>query len=98
VELTVRADFRLGLAPHERRYFAARFLEHPHPGLRSELTELVRRRGAAARRAAERMQPVEIVFEDPQGAPQRVVGWVQPPQLRRGDLDEIEFALRAPAP
>jgi hypothetical protein len=98
VELTVRADFRLGLAPHERRYFAARFLEHPHPGLRSELTELVRRRGAAARRAAERMQPVEIVFEDPQGARQRVVGWVQPPQLRRGDLDDIEFALRAPAP
>jgi hypothetical protein len=98
VELTVRADFRLGLAPHERRYLAARFLERPHPGLRNELAELVRRRGAAARRAAERMQPVEIVFEDPQGARQRVVGWVQPPQLRRGDLDEIEFGLRAPAP
>jgi len=97
VELTVRADFRLGLAPHERRHLAARFLEHPHPGLRSELAELVRRRGAAARRAAERMQPVEIVFEDPQGGRQRVVGWVQPPQVRRGDLNEIEFALRPPA-
>jgi hypothetical protein len=44
------------------------------------------------------MQPVEIVFEDPQGGRQRVVGWVQPPQLRRGELDEIEFGLRAPAP
>jgi hypothetical protein len=98
VELTVRADFRLGLTPHERRYLAARFLERPHPGLRSELAELVRRRGAAARRAAERMQPVEIVFDDPQGGRQRVVGWVQPPQLRRGELNEIEFGLRAPAP
>jgi hypothetical protein len=98
VELTVTADPRLGLAPHERRHFAARFLERLHPALRTELAELVRRRGAAGRRAAERMQPIELVFDDPRHGRQRIVGSVQPPQARRGELYEIEFGLRAPAP
>jgi hypothetical protein len=98
VELTVTADLRLGLAPHERRRFAARFLERVHPALRTELADLVRRRGAAGRRAAERMQPIEFVFDDPRHGRQRLVGVVQPPQLRRGELYEIEFGLRAPAP
>jgi hypothetical protein len=98
VELTVTADPRLGPAPHERRRFAARFLERLHPSLRTELAELVRRRGAAGRRAAERMQPVELVFDDPRHGRQRLVGSVQPPQMRRGELYEIEFGLRAPAP
>jgi len=98
VELTITADFRLGLAPHERRYFSARFFERLHPALRTELTELVRRRGAPARRAAERMPPVEIVFDDPRRGRQRIVGRVQPPQARRGELYEIDFDLRAPAP
>jgi hypothetical protein len=96
VELTVSADFRLGLAPHERRYFTARFFERLHPELQTELTELVRRRGAPGRRAAERMQPIEVVFEDPRRGPQRIVGRVQPPQRRCGELYEIEFDLRAP--
>jgi hypothetical protein len=69
VELTVTADIRLGLTPRERRRVVARFVERLHPVLRSELGELVRRRGAAARRAAERMAPVELVFEDPPRAP-----------------------------
>ncbi len=91
-------DPRLGLTPHESRRFAARFLERLQPALRTELAELVRRRGAAGRRAAERMQPVELVFDDPRHGRQRIVGSVQPPQMRRGELYEIEFALRAPAP
>jgi hypothetical protein len=98
VELTVTVDVRLGLAPHERRHLAARFLERVHPALRTELAELVRRRGAAGRRAAERMQPVEIVFDDPRHGRQRLAGSVQPPQARRGELYEIEFGLRTPEP
>jgi hypothetical protein len=33
VELTGRADTRLGLAPRERRRVALRFVEHLHPAL-----------------------------------------------------------------
>jgi hypothetical protein len=98
VELTVTVDPRLGLAPHERRRFAARFMERLHPALRTELAELVRRRGAAGRRAAERMQPVELVFDDPRHGRQRLAGSIQPPQLRRGELYEIEFSVRPPEP
>lgn len=96
VELIVRSDTRLGLAPRERRCIVARFRERLHPALRADLTELVRRRGAMARRAAERMQPIEIVFEDPSLGLQRIIGWIQPPQLRRGNLHDIEFGLREP--
>jgi hypothetical protein len=95
VELTVAADSRLGLAPRERRSFTVRFLDSLEPGLRTELTTLVRRRGAAARRAAERMQPIEIVFDDPLRGLQRITGWVQPPQRRHGDLRDVRFGLRA---
>ena len=96
VELTVSEDKRLGLAPRERRRFAARFVGHLHPTLRTELVELVRRRGMVARRAAERMAPIELVFDDPGLGLQRIVGWVQSPQRRHGDLCEIEFDLREP--
>lgn len=98
VEVIVRADSRLGLTARERRGVAARFVEYLQPVLRTELTELVRRRGAAARRAAERMDPVEIVFDDPHLGLQRLTGWVQPPPRRNGvDLHEIEFELHEPA-
>jgi hypothetical protein len=96
VELTVRTDTRLGLTPRERRRLAARFVEHLHPVLREELKELVHRRGAASRRAAERIEPIELVFDDPRLGPQRIVGWIEPPQRRRGDLHQIEFGLREP--
>jgi len=49
-----------------------------------------------ARRAAERMRPIEIAFEDPSLGLQRIIGWIQPPQLRRGNLHDIEFGLREP--
>ena len=94
VQLTVGRDGRLGLTRAERRYVVARFSERLHPALRAELTALARRRGAAARRVAERMAPIEVVFDDRHLGRQRIVGWVQPPQARRGDLRDIEFGLR----
>lgn len=97
VELTVKADSRLGLAPRERRRVAMRFLEHLHPTLRRELAELVRRRGSAARRAAERLDPIELVFDDPCAGLQRITGWLEPPHLRHRDLHEIEFGFREAA-
>jgi hypothetical protein len=93
VELTVAADSRLGLTPRERRSFSVRFLDALEPGLRSELTTLVSRRGAAARRAAERMAPIEIVFNDPRLGLQRIVGAIQPPQRHHGELHHVQFGL-----
>jgi hypothetical protein len=101
VHVTIGRDGRLGLAQHERRYVVARFLERLHPTLRGELTELTelsRSRGAAARRAAERMEPIEVVFDDKRLGRQRITGWVEPPQIRCGELREIEFGLREPRP
>jgi hypothetical protein len=98
VELTVTADSRLGLTPRERRVFTVRFLDGLESRLRAELTELVRRRGAVARRAAERMEPIEIVFEDACLGLHRITAWIQPPRRRNGDLHDIEFGLREPAP
>jgi hypothetical protein len=100
VELIVRADTRLGLTARERRRVAARFGEYLHPALRAELAELVRRRGVIARRAAERMDPIEVVVDVPDRGLQRIVGWLRPPQRRHGELHEIEFDLRElePAP
>lgn len=95
MELTVSTDTRLGLTPRERRRVAMRFLAHLHPALRAELAAIVRHRGSAARRAAERMAPIELVFDDPDEGLQRIIGWLQPPQRRRhGDLYQTEFGFR----
>jgi hypothetical protein len=94
VRLTVDHDVRVGLAPRERpRSLRAAFTERVDPILRDELAAVVRRRGAAARRAADRMEPIEVVIEDPYRGRQCIVGRVQPPQQSRGDLDAIEFGL-----
>jgi hypothetical protein len=94
VHVTFRSDDRLGLAPRERRDVAARFEDRVHPALRAELAELARRRGAAARRAAERIEPIVVVIDDPRHGRERIVGELQPPQVRLGDLDDLEFGLR----
>ncbi len=94
VDLTVRRDIRLGLAPRERHYLAASFLERLAPAFRGELAQLVHRRGAAAQRVAETLEPIELVFDDPRLGRQRIIGRVQPPQVRRGGLHDIEFGLR----
>lgn len=94
VELTVATDMRLGLTPRERRSFTVRFLDGVEAGLRAELTRLVRRRGAVARRATERMEPVEVVFDDPCLGLQRIAGAIQPPQRHHGELHDVRFGLR----
>jgi hypothetical protein len=94
VHVTFHRDDRLGLAPRERRDVAARFLDRVHPDLRAELVELARRRGAAALRAAERIEPIVVVIDDPCHGRERIVGQLQPPQERRSDLDDLEFGLR----
>jgi hypothetical protein len=93
-----RHEARLGLAAHERRYVTARFRERLDSALRDELVALARRRGAAARRLADRMEPIVIVVDDPRDGRRRVVGRLEPPQVRAGHLADIEFAVRELAP
>ncbi len=84
----------LGLAPRERRYVKARFRDRLDRDLQAELVQLARRRGAPAKRVADRMEPVVIVVDDPRHGRTRLTGHVQPPQVRGGDLYDIEFAVR----
>ena len=85
---------RLGVTRHERRYVTAQFVDRLDPTLGAELAALVRRRGMAARRVAETLDPIELVLVDPRHGRQCVVGRLEPPQVRRGELREIEFAVR----
>ncbi len=94
VQITISDDERLGLTQQERRHVRVRFHEPIDDGLRSELTQLMRRRGAAAGRAAERIDPIEVVVDEPAGWRHRIVGRVEPPQVHHGPLRDIEFALR----
>jgi hypothetical protein len=101
VHVTIgRDDHRLGLAPHERRYVTASFRERVDNDLHAELVQLARRRGAAAKRIAESMEPLVIVVDDPRsGERHRMVARLQPPQIRGSGLSEIEFGVRElPAP
>ena len=98
VRVTIGRDPRLGLTPRERRYVTARFDERVDRALHDELVALAHRRGAAARRVADRLDAIEIVVDDPHRGPERLVGRLQPPEVRRGDLHEIEFTVREPAP
>lgn len=93
VHVTVSLDERVGLTERERRVIRVRFHEPVDDQLRIELTELVRRRGRASYRAAERISPIELVVDDPQSELERVVGCLQPPQRRHGQLREIEFGF-----
>jgi len=94
VQVTISDDERLGLTKQERRLVRVRFHEPIDDELRSELTQLMRRRGAAAGRAAERIDPIEVVIDDPHAERERIVGRVGPPQAHHGALRDIDFALR----
>jgi hypothetical protein len=94
VQVTISDDERIGLTQQERRLVRLCFHEPIDDGLRSELTQLMRRRGSAAGRAAERIDPIEVVVDDPHAERQRIVGRVQPPQVHHGALRDINFALR----
>jgi hypothetical protein len=94
VDLTISLDARLGLAPRERRRLVVRFVERVAPAFRRELEQLVRRRGAGAARIGDRIESIELVFDDPQRDSQRLVGRLEPPQWRRWELSENEFVIR----
>lgn len=94
VHVMVRLDDRLGLTQQERRLVGVRFHEPLDDDVRAELGRLVRQRGSAARRAAERIDPIEVVVDDPHGTRVRIIGRLQPPQARHGQLRDIEFGLR----
>jgi hypothetical protein len=94
VEVRIGHDTdRVGLAARERRYVAARFLEHVDPVLHTELTALVARRGAAAKRIAEHLAPITLVIDTADGQ-LRLAGRLQPPHLRLGELRDVEFVIR----
>jgi hypothetical protein len=71
---------RIGLTARERRELSVRFVERIAPELRRELDGLVRRRGDVARRAAERMQPIELVADDLERGDVRIVAAAAPPR------------------
>jgi hypothetical protein len=93
VQVTLNDDGRLGLTRQERRVVRVRFREPINDALRSELALLMRRRGLAARRAADRIDPIEVVVDDPHGECERIIGRVEPPQIHHGSLGDAEFAL-----
>jgi hypothetical protein len=93
VQVAVRFDDRLGLTRYERRMVQVRFSEPVDDELRTELRELAGRRGSASQRAAERIEPIELVINDPSGEHEHVTGRLRPPHSRHGRLGEIEFGF-----
>lgn len=93
VEVRVSLDERLGVTPRERRMVRVRFHEPVDDDLRTDITELARRRGRASERAAGRIDPIEVVVNDPCGEQTRMIGSLRPPHRRHGQLREIEFGL-----
>jgi hypothetical protein len=96
-----RVDVRIGcdsdrvrLATGERRFVVVRFLDELDPALRRELAALVTRRGAAAKRIAERLAPITLVIDGAGDEQMQVVGHLQPPHRRFGELHDVEFAIR----
>lgn len=96
VHVRISVDDRLGLTWRERRIVGVRFCEPVDDDLRAELTELVRRRGTASERAAERIAPIELLVDDPCGEPQQMIGGLRPPHRHHGPLREIEFGFGQP--
>jgi hypothetical protein len=98
VHVTITVEEQLGLTLQERRRVRLRFYEPLDDGLRSELAQLMRRRGTSARRAAERIDPIEVVIGDAHGDPERITGHVEPPEVRYGHMGDVEFAMRGLEP
>lgn len=94
VHVAMKLDERLGLTQRERRVVRVRFHEPVDDDLRTELTDLVRRRGMASVRTAERIAPIVIVVDNPCGEHERLIGVLRPPQRRHGQIRELEFGLR----
>jgi hypothetical protein len=84
------ADERLGLAPRERRHATVRFLHDIEPEFRRQLIQILRRRGARSRRAAEALDPITLVV----GGEQRLAARIEPPTVRNLALEQTDFTLR----
>jgi len=90
VQVTVtESDDRLGLAPWERQYATVRFLRGIQPEFRRQLVQVLRRRGARSRRAAEALGPIEL---EVQGA-HRLAARIEPPIARHAALEQTAFRL-----
>jgi hypothetical protein len=89
VTVTV-SDERLGLAPRERRHATVRFLHDIEPEFRRQLIQILRRRGARSRRAAEALDPIELVVD----GEQRLTARIEPPTIRNLSLEQTDFTLR----
>jgi hypothetical protein len=94
VRVTLARDDQLSAAPHGWRTVLARFDGRLHPTLRAELTELAHCRSAAARRVAERIEPIVLLLGDPRHGRERIVAQLLPPQTHSIDLREVEFRAR----
>jgi hypothetical protein len=89
VKVTV-SDERLGVAPREWRHTTVRFLHDIEPEFRRQLIAVLHRRGARSRRAAEALDPIELVVD----GEQRLAARIEPPTIRNLTLEQTDFTLR----
>ena len=92
VLVTVMPDERLGLAPRERRQMTVRFVHGIEPGFRSQLMQVLHRRGARSRRLAESLDPIELELDGERAVAARI----EPPAVRHFALEQTEFRLGQP--
>lgn len=94
--VTIGDHYRsLGLAARERCFVTVAFREGTEVHLRGELSKLIKQRGAAAKRTAERLEPIVVVVQDNELGERRIEGVVRPLTTRPvGDLANIDFPVR----
>jgi hypothetical protein len=79
-----------GLALRERRHTTVRFLHDIEPEFRRQLIAVLHQRGARSRRAAEALDPIELVVD----GERRLAARIEPPAIRNLSLEQTEFMLR----
>jgi hypothetical protein len=82
------ADERVGLALRER-CMTARFVHGIEPEFRSQLMQVLHRRGARSRRVAEALDPIELELDGERPVPARI----EPPAVRHLSLEQTDFRL-----
>lgn len=99
VSVTVVSDVRVAPGSSLPPRVRVRFLEGVDSAFRDELEELTRARGMRCRRLAENLEPVEIVWEEPNGwrtgGKRTRVGRLEPPTTHSAPLEDTGFQLRA---
>lgn len=87
------SDDQTGPAPRERRQTTVRFLHDIEPEFRRQLVEVLQHRGARSRRAAEALDPIELVVDGERPLAARI----EPPAIRNLSLEQTDFGLRRQA-